>query len=60
MSHTGLVDGDLAVIRSRGSAPAPNILSRRVPLMMVPLRMKWDRRVDCKSLAGVFALKMFL
>ena len=60
MSHTGLVDSDLAVIRSRGSALAPTILSRRVPLMVVPLRMKWARRVNCKSLTEMFALKMFL
>ena len=52
MSHTGLVDGDLAVIRSRGSAPAPTIMSRRIPLMVATLRMKWDRKADCKSLVG--------
>ena len=52
MSNTVLVDGYLAVIRSRESAPAPTILSRRIPLMVAPLRMKWDRKADCKSLVG--------
>ena len=56
--HTGLVDGELSVIKSRGSAPALTILSSRVPLIVVPLRMKCARRTDCKSLAGVFALKV--